>query len=483
MQTGETDAELLSRYLHSRNETAFAELVNRHVALVYSAACRETNGDTSAAEDVTQLVFIELARKADRLTQSSGLAGWLYVSVRHVSANRRREQLRRTLREQKAQLMNEPHLEPGTEPSWEDLSPVLDDALHDLNEQDRNAVVLRFLEGNTLQKVGTALGLTENAARMRVERALDKLRDILAKRGVTSTASGLAVALAAVATVSIPPASLASSVASGALASSAAGASSVLGTVLTTQVKVGLVTTLVVAGIAVPWVVHQLSPGASGVAGPIATDAVLTGAFLFSADAAGNPAGNFAWDTRGRDSDFYKVWVSQGSPKGVPDGLTAAFLNGPEWAAAPLHTRLNEGTNRFTLFFQHDGMWPTMGLNLFFNNNLVPAITVKANGRVKDEASSFSENRARRTFSLTSYPSPNVRAGGATAAAVLNYQVELTEFYHVISTNFFGQDRVSSHVAQSDGKFDCVATFTLVVGPRASPTQVHASQSNNEPKE
>jgi RNA polymerase sigma factor (sigma-70 family) len=478
MQREESDAELLCRYLESRNEAAFTELVNRHVGLVYSAACRETSGDASAAEDVTQLVFIELARKAARLTQSTGLAGWLYMSVRHVSANRRRQQLRRALREQKACMMNQPHLSSEAELTWESLAPVLDDALHDLNEQDRNAVVLRFLEGNTLQKVGAALGLTENAARMRVERALDKLRNLLAKRGVTSTASGLAIALAAVAAVSTPPASLASSVASSALASSAAGTSSVLATVFTTQVKVGILATVVAAGISAPWVVRQLSPGTSAAAGPIPTDAILSGAMLFSTDQAGNPAGNLVWDTRGADSDFYKVWLSQGSPRGTPDGLTGAFQNGPQWAAAPLHIRLNEGTNRFTLFFQHDGIWPTMGLNLFFNSNLVPAITAKANGRVNDEESSpFSGNRARRTYSLTSYPLPNVRAGGATATAVLDHQVELTEYYHVVSTNFFGLDRVSSHAARSDGKFDCVATFTLVVSPRSERPQLRASEA------
>jgi len=474
MQTEETDAALLSRYVESRNEAAFTELVNRHVALVYSAACRETGGDASAAQDVTQLVFMELARKARGLTRSTGLAGWLYVSVRHVSANRRREQQRRAARERKAHMMNEPLLASVAEPSWEDLSPVLDDALHDLNEQDRNAVVLRFLEGNSLQKVGAALGLTENAARMRVDRALDKLRACLAKRGLTSTAPGLAVALGAAASISLPPAALGNSVAAGALASSSAGASVLAG--LSIQFKVGLVASVVVAGMAVPWALRLMSRDAngSGGVGAIPTAAVLSGAFLFSSDLAGNPSGNLAWDTRGLDSDYYKIWLSAGSPHGNPDGLSAAFLNGPSWAAAPLHIRLNEGTNRFTLFFQHDGAWPTMGLNLFFNSNLVPAITVTAPARTNDEIPEHSANRARRTFSLTSYPSPNVRASGATATVVLDHSVVLTEFYHVASTNFFGLDRVSSHAASSNGRLDCVASFTLVVGPRRDAGQARA---------
>ena len=473
METEETDAALLSRYVESRNEAAFTELVNRHIALVYSAACRETGGDASAAQDVTQLVFIELARKARGLTGSSGLAGWLYVSVRHVSANRRREQQRRAARERKAHMMNEPLLASAAEPSWEDLSPVLDDALHELNEQDRNAVVLRFLEENTLQKVGAALGLTENAARMRVDRALDKLRARLAKRGMTSTASGLAVALGAAVSVSLPPAALASSVAAGALASSSAGATSVLAG-LSIQFKVGLVASVVVAGMAVPWAVRLMSRDTNGSGGAIPTAAVLSGAFLFSSDPAGNPSGNLAWDTRGLDSDYYKIWLSSGSPHGNPDGLTAAFHNGPSWAAAPLHLRLTEGTNRFTLFFQHDGGWPTMGLNLFFNSNLVAAITVTAPARTNDEIPEHSASRARRTFSLTSYPSPNVRASGATGTVVLGHPVALTEFYHIASTNFFELDRVSSHAASSNGRLDCVASFTLVVGPRRDAGQARA---------
>jgi DNA-directed RNA polymerase specialized sigma24 family protein len=91
----ETDSELLSQYAENRSEAAFAELVRRHVNLVYSAACREMCGDDSLAQDVTQLVFIELARKAERLIRHPALAGWLYTSVRCVSANFRRSERRR----------------------------------------------------------------------------------------------------------------------------------------------------------------------------------------------------------------------------------------------------------------------------------------------------------------------------------------------------------------------------------------------------
>ena len=194
-----SDAELLRQYVRNRNEAAFTELVRRHINLVYSSACRETGGDSAMAQDVTQLVFIELARKSRRLTEHTALGAWLYTSVRHVSSNLRRAQQRRAAREQKAQIMKELPASPTPDAGVENLEGVLDDALHEFNERDRGAVVLRFLEGNNLRDVGAALGLSEDAARMRVDRALEKLRTLLAKRGVTSTASGLTAALAATA--------------------------------------------------------------------------------------------------------------------------------------------------------------------------------------------------------------------------------------------------------------------------------------------
>src|SRR3954471_21328729 len=192
----ETDSDLLSKYVKDRSEAAFAEVVRRHVDLVYSAACREMCGDVSIAEDVTQMVFIELARKAHRLIRHPALAGWLYTSVRCVSANFRRQQRRRLAREEKGSFMNDSFASGKPEPSWEELAPVLDDALHQLREADRNAIILRFFKDSSLREVGTALGLTENAARMRVDRALEKLRHSLVKRGVLSSSSGLTAAMA-----------------------------------------------------------------------------------------------------------------------------------------------------------------------------------------------------------------------------------------------------------------------------------------------
>jgi RNA polymerase sigma factor (sigma-70 family) len=472
MQSDESDAELIERYARSREEAAFTELVQRHLRLVYAAACRETGGDAAAAEDITQLVFIELARKAGRLSASVPLAGWLYTSVRLVSANRRRAQQRRAIREQKAHIMNELQLGPcpAAEAGWESLRPVIDDALHALPDRDRDAVVLRFLEGQSLQAIGNALGLTENAARMRVDRALDKLRDVLEKRGIHSSASGLALSLGALASMFTPPAALAQDIVTGAL-TAASGASAMVSTVLSAvSVKVGLGLALaVVIGVGLwPGSVRRTGGSQAKMSSldlPMSA-AVLSGAMLFSVDSQGNPAGNFVWDTRGADSDFYKVWWSRGTPGGAPDGLVTAFVNGPSWAAATLHIPLREGTNQFTLFFQHNGRWPTMGLNLFFNTNRVPSISVKAPARDEGSIPRFSVNDARRSYSLTSYPRPNVRAAAADATTILDHPVEVVEFYHVDRTNFFQMDRVSSHTAIGDGQLDCVGALTLVVGPR-----------------
>lgn len=191
-----TDAELLRQFVSRRAEDAFAELVKRHIGVVYSAACRETQGDLSAAHDVTQLVFIELVRKAASLQRHPTLAGWLYTCVRYVSANLRRTNHRRNMREDEARAMNELLRPDPNEAAWQEIRPALDDAMHELDERDKDAVLLRFFEGKSLREVGDALSLTENAARMRVERALEKLRKALGRRGVHSTGSALAGALA-----------------------------------------------------------------------------------------------------------------------------------------------------------------------------------------------------------------------------------------------------------------------------------------------
>ncbi len=222
------DNQLLESYAHRGSESAFRELVERHINLVHSAAMRESGGNASLAEDITQAVFTELARRAPKLVSHPSLAGWLYTCVRHTSANVRRAENRRHRREQEAFTMNEMLNADPADKLWQQVRPVLDDVMHELNDEDRAAVVMRFFEGRSLKEVGQALGLTENAARMRVERSLEKLHGLLSRRGVKSTAATLAALVAAGAVLSAP-ASLAATVSTGALAAAALGTSTLFG--------------------------------------------------------------------------------------------------------------------------------------------------------------------------------------------------------------------------------------------------------------
>src|SRR5262245_52150344 len=151
-----TDAELLRSYAQDRSEKAFTDLVQRHIHLVHSAALREADGCASMAEDITQAVFAELARKAARLIRHPALAGWLYTCVRRMTANVRRAENRRQRRELEAQTMNEPC--ELSDPVWRQVQPVLDDAMHELSETDRVVVVLRFFEERSLKEVDLRLG-------------------------------------------------------------------------------------------------------------------------------------------------------------------------------------------------------------------------------------------------------------------------------------------------------------------------------------
>ena len=197
MNTVNTDNQLLAEYTDKSSEAAFRELVQRHINMVHSAGLREAGGNAELAEDITQEVFTHLARSASRLSSHPSLAGWLYTCVRQMTANARRAEHRRQRREQETFLMNE-LLGPNSDDQlWQQVRPVLDDVMHELDHEDRTAVVLRFFEGLSLKEVGVALGLNENAARMRVERSLEKLHARLSRRGIHSTASTLAAVFVA----------------------------------------------------------------------------------------------------------------------------------------------------------------------------------------------------------------------------------------------------------------------------------------------
>ncbi|HUR58360.1 MAG TPA: sigma-70 family RNA polymerase sigma factor [Opitutaceae bacterium] len=228
------DAELLRRYLEEKSQAAFAELVRRHINLVYSVALRQVAGDVHLAEDVVQQVFTALAQKAGTLAGRPTLTGWLYRSTHFAASDVVRGERRRRVREQEAHAMQEIHAAPAGETDWEKVRPAIDAAIAELDERDRDAVSLRFFDGCSWAEVGGRLRLTENAARMRVERALDKLHAALARRGVTSSATALGLALSNQAVVAAPV-NLATAVtgaawAGGAAAAAGVGALAFLGT-------------------------------------------------------------------------------------------------------------------------------------------------------------------------------------------------------------------------------------------------------------
>lgn len=251
--TNETeDSELLRRYAEERDEAAFGELVRRQVNFVYGCALRRVGGDVHLAQDVTQQVFCDLARGARELAGHAVLGGWLYTSTRFAAAHVVRAERRRRAREQAALSMNASGGEESARADWERLRPVLDDTIDALDERDRTAVVLRFFEGRSFADIGARLRLTENAARMRVDRALDKLHGLLARRGIGSTTAALGIALTGHA-AAVAPAGLAASVTVTAVAVGAAAGATSAGVVAAfmsmTKLQLGAAAAVVAAGV------------------------------------------------------------------------------------------------------------------------------------------------------------------------------------------------------------------------------------------
>jgi RNA polymerase sigma factor (sigma-70 family) len=186
------DIALLREYARNNSEEAFATLVSRHLNLVYSVALRSVR-DAHLAEEITQAVFIILARKAGSLGDKTILAGWLCRTVRYASANALTIQRRRQRREQEAYMQSiSNEAEPIHEETWNQIAPLLDGAMEQLGQKDHDALVLRFFENKTFAEVGAILGASDAAAKMRVNRALEKLRKFFTKRGVSSTTAILA---------------------------------------------------------------------------------------------------------------------------------------------------------------------------------------------------------------------------------------------------------------------------------------------------
>jgi uncharacterized protein (TIGR03435 family) len=217
------DMELLADYARHGSEAAFAELVQRHVALVYSAALRHV-GIPAQAEEITQAVFIILARKAGSLRPGTILEGWLHETTRLTALSFLRGERRRQFREQEAYMQSTPATE---NPAWNEMSPLLDEALARLGKKDRDAVILRFFKEKSVRDVAATMQMNEAAAQRRILRALEKLRKFFARRGVASTTATIAGAISAN-SVHAAPASLAQSVTAVAVAKGAAASASTL---------------------------------------------------------------------------------------------------------------------------------------------------------------------------------------------------------------------------------------------------------------
>lgn len=248
------DNELLRQYARARTEEAFAELVRRHVDLVYCAALRQVGGDAHLAQDVAQSVFTDLARKAASLSHRESLTGWLYTSAHFAAAKIARTESRRRDREEK--FMREPSHDTSPEADWEKLRPMLDSVMHELKEGEREAVLLRYFENRPFAEVGAKLCVTENAARMRVERAVEKLRAVLAKRGIT-TGTALASVISANA-IQTAPGHLAATLASASIAGAGGGALVFSKFMTATNLKLGL-GALATAAIVVAFIGQQRS--------------------------------------------------------------------------------------------------------------------------------------------------------------------------------------------------------------------------------
>lgn len=253
----QTDPELLQAYAAHKSEAAFAAIVHRYVDLIFSAAFRML-GDVDAAKDVTQNVFVALVQNSGKLIDRPALAGWLHNTARNLAAKSIRSDTRRRTHEQEAAIMNE-ILSTQSDANWDDISPYLDEALGELGDSDRDALLLRYFKNHDLRTIGARLGISEDAAQKRVSRAVERLREFFARRGIAVAASGLVIVLSANA-VQAAPVGLGASISMISTAGGAAGGITTLNflrILAMTKLKTGMIAAVIAAGIAIPVVIHH----------------------------------------------------------------------------------------------------------------------------------------------------------------------------------------------------------------------------------
>jgi RNA polymerase sigma factor (sigma-70 family) len=248
-----TDSELLERFARTNSEDAFAELVKRHVNLVYSTALRQMNGDEHLARDVAQTVFTDLARKANSLYRRESLAGWLYTSAYFAAAKIIRTENRRRDREER--FMCEPANESVPDAEWEKIRPALDEAMHELKDTDREVLLLRYFENQQFAEVGVKLGINEDSARKRAERALEKLRAIFTERGLTT--AGVFASVISANAVQPAPASVAAALTTTSIAAAGTGTFTLLKIMTTAKIKLGISAILLASAATALLIQHQ----------------------------------------------------------------------------------------------------------------------------------------------------------------------------------------------------------------------------------
>ena len=294
-----SDMDLLRDYNRQGSEDAFAELVRRHINLVYSTACRHV-GIAAHAEEITQAVFVILARKAAGLRPDTILDAWLYETTRLASLNFLRGERRRQLREQEA-YMQSTIQESADVSVWNQLAPLLDEAMARLEKKDREAVVLRFFKQKSLGEVAAALQITEAAAQSRVHRAVEKLQKYFARRGIDSAGDTIA-RMISTHSIQAAPALLAKSVTAIALAKSAAASTSTLALVKATLIAMKTKTIVATSAAAVVILgiggilvgTHFLSQSKTAPASPASAAPGDTLPIKLANDSFKDPAGNLA---------------------------------------------------------------------------------------------------------------------------------------------------------------------------------------------
>jgi RNA polymerase sigma factor (sigma-70 family) len=304
------DVRLLQEFARDRSQEAFATLVSRHIDLVYSAALRQLH-DPAAAQDATQAVFLLLAQKAHRLTGTQ-LSAWLFATTRYVCANARRKQARRTLHERKAAEMRQ-ESDPPESPAWDAIAPLLDEAIDSLPATEKRVVLMRYFEKRSFREVGEQFEISEDAARKRVERAVDKLRGFFARAGVATPASMAAIdAVLLTHAVTHAPAALAQAVAAKA---AVAGSLGTWGTFMaaTTAKKVAAVTigVLLLAGGTVAVVAPAMNRSAPAIATPQGRTVALAAPPMTITTSGGVVVDFLALSTDGKNDPW---WAPDGTP-------------------------------------------------------------------------------------------------------------------------------------------------------------------------